>query len=202
MRPFLSTVLGLGLVIGLFTAGGASSAVDETGTIDRFGPVPFELPFTDEPTAPEPLRPIVPPVPDPGVGQSRTEWFGCTPPDTDTVCGPLAETGLERLVPANPTSVEDWRPLVEVFFEERHVEKALRVMGCESRGDPDAKNPRSTASGLFQHLASMWPDRSVGAGFAGIDVFDPIANVGTAAYLVYDGGGWGHWYPSAHCWGR
>lgn len=200
MRTFLSTVLGLGLLVGLFTAGGASSVVDGAVAAVTPTPMPFDLPFT-EPAEPTTTTTVpAPMVPDPGIEQPRTEWFGCAPPERDTVCGPLVETGLERLVPSNPTSVEDWRPLVEHFFEDRHVDKALRVMRCESGGDPNAKNPHSTASGLFQHLGSLWTKRAVQAGFAGADVFDPIANVGAAAWLVYEGGGWGHWYPSAHCW--
>ena len=201
MRPFLSTVLGLALIVGLFTAGGASSVVDGPSTLSRYAPIPFDLPFTDGPTTPQVADPIQSVVPDPAVEETRVAWFGCEPPRSETVCGPLASTGLERLLPTDPSSVEDWRPLVAMFFEDRHVDKALRVMRCESGGNPNAKNPRSTASGLFQHLASMWPDRSVDAGFAGVDVFDPIANVGVAAYLVYEGGGWSHWYPSARCWG-
>ena len=199
MRPFLSTVLGLGLIVGLYTAGGASSVVEDAGVIQPSPPMPFDLPFTSPEVLVRSVE-VVESIPDPALGEPRSEWFGCTPPEAGTVCGPLIETGLERLVPSDPQSVEDWRPLVEHFFEDRHVDKALRVMRCESRGDPDAKNPRSTASGLFQHLASMWAERSVKAGFEGADVFEPIANVGVAAWLVYEGGGWSHWYPSAHCW--
>jgi hypothetical protein len=109
-----------------------------------------------------------------------------------------------RLIPVAPTSAEEWRPLVAEFFEAADVDRALDVMQCESRGDPAAKNPRSTASGLFQHLASHWDGprdgRAAEAGWAGADVFDPVANIAVAAWLVYDGGGWGHWNASGHCW--
>ncbi len=88
--------------------------------------------------------------------------------------------------------VERWRPLVTTFFLPDDVPWAMRVLTCESRGDPDAKNPRSTASGLFQHLASYWPERSVNAGWPGSDVFDPVANVAVAAWLFYSDGP-GHW---------
>lgn len=98
--------------------------------------------------------------------------------------------------PAEP-SVE---ALVFTYFDADDAGRALAVIDCESGGDPDAKNPRSTASGLFQHLASMWPERSVAAGWAGYDVFDPRANVAVAAWLVYEGGGWSHWNASKHCW--
>ena len=88
--------------------------------------------------------------------------------------------------------VERWRPLVESFFLAGDVPWAMRVLACESNGDPDAKNPRSTASGLFQHLASYWPERSVAAGWPRTDVFDPVANVAVAAWLFYIDGP-GHW---------
>jgi hypothetical protein len=103
------------------------------------------------------------------------------------------------LIPVRVGSVSDWRPLVEQFFEPHHVAKALRVIRCESGGDPLAKNPTSSASGLFQHLGSMWRSRSAAAGWAGADVFDPVANVAVAAWLVYDHGGWSHWHPSSGC---
>lgn len=100
-----------------------------------------------------------------------------------------------------PRDVEAWRPLVAAYFGPGEVERALRVIYCESSGDPGAKNPRSSASGLFQHLARFWPERSTDAGRPGADIFDPEANVAVAAWLVYQGGGWSHWNPSRHCWG-
>lgn len=108
---------------------------------------------------------------------------------------------LERLVPLDPQGAEDWRPLISYFFNTSDVDLAVTVVECESRGVPEAKNPRSTASGLFQHLASMWPPRAASAGYAGADVFDPVANTAVAAWLVYEGGGWRHWNASRDCWG-
>ncbi|MGF1668139.1 MAG: S-layer homology domain-containing protein [Acidimicrobiia bacterium] len=106
---------------------------------------------------------------------------------------------VDLSVPAGP-GVEGWRPLVEHFFEAGDVERALAVMACESKGDPDAKNPRSTASGLFQHLASQWGPRAEAIGFPDAGVFDPVANTAAAAWLVYEGGGWSHWNASRGCW--
>lgn len=94
--------------------------------------------------------------------------------------------------------VARWRPLVERFFPEPLIWEALRVMQCESRGTPDAVNPISDASGLFQFLASTWEVASARAGYPGADRFDPEANVASAAWLVADSqdhpnGRWGHW---------
>jgi hypothetical protein len=75
----------------------------------------------------------------------------------------------------------------------------LRVISCESGGDPNAQNPRSGAAGLFQHLPAYWEARAAAAGMSGASIFDPIANVAVSAYLVYTDG-WGHWSASAACW--
>ncbi len=92
--------------------------------------------------------------------------------------------------------VEQWRSLVASYFRAGDVDRALRIMQCESGGDPnimhDFSNPAS-ASGLFQHLGKYWMRRSAAAGFAGASIFDPTANVATAAWLRDQRGGWGHW---------
>ena len=93
-------------------------------------------------------------------------------------------------------AVERWRPIVASYFPEDRVDWALRIIECESHGDPEAKNPRSTASGLFQHLASLWDERTAAAGWDGADVFDPFANIAMAAWL-YETGGPGHWVCKA-----
>ena len=96
--------------------------------------------------------------------------------------------------------------LVDYFFAEADRPWALRVAFCESSAQPgdvssDAVNPSSRASGWFQHLPKFWDERSDAAGFAGVDILDPVANVGVAAWLLYDGGGKRHWDESKGCWG-
>lgn len=90
-----------------------------------------------------------------------------------------------------PAGVEQWRSLVASWFRADEVDRAMRIMSCESGGDPGAYNP-SGASGLFQHLRKYWTSRSTAAGFPGADPFDPVANVATAAWLR-DDMGWGSW---------
>ena len=89
--------------------------------------------------------------------------------------------------------VEQWRSLVAQWFRPEDVDRALRIMACESGGNPNAKNPGSSASGLFQHLGKYWTARSAAAGFTGASIFDPTANVATAAWLRDQRGGWLHW---------
>ncbi len=103
-------------------------------------------------------------------------------------------------VPTGP-GAEGWRLLVSHFFRAEDVDQAVQVIFCESSGDPNAVNKRSSATGLFQHLPRYWLERSAEVPEAGADMFDPVANAAVAAWLVYDGGGWSHWYPSEHCWG-
>lgn len=176
---------------------------------DVSGPNPqIRFPFADALTAEAPPPDSAVTWTDPQLAPPRPDtaietWYDCRPPRHDAVCVDGFDTDevIAAVLRSEPANAEAWRPIVELYFEERHVNRALRVMRCESGGDPSAKNPRSTASGLFQHLGSLWTPRAERAGWAGADVFDPHANIAVAAWLVYEGGGWGHWNPSRHCWG-
>lgn len=213
MRTLISTLTGLSLLTAVFLSGGASLAPEEATPPAPPTVLPIAAPFSHvvEPAAvrdvlrgPRPEAAVVlrsiPENIDPVVGQPLNKWFGCRPPEQGSICI-LRPTGIEALIPPEPIGPEDWRPLVEVFFHAEEVDLALRVMACESRGDRRAKNPTSTASGLFQHLASLWSPRAEAAGWKGADVFDPVANVAVAAWLVHEGGGWRHWNSSRGCWG-
>ena len=89
------------------------------------------------------------------------------------------------------TGVEQWRGLVSAYFLTENVDRALRVMACESGGNPSAKNPRSTASGLYQFLKGWWSGAWGGTGV--FDPFDPEANIRAAAWLSKGGADWSHW---------
>lgn len=114
---------------------------------------------------------------------------------TSSSLPPPPSIGTNPLKPA----VERWRLLVSSYFPAVWVESALRIVQCESLGDPDAYNPYSGASGLFQFLPGTWAVISPKAGFGGASVFDPEANIGTAAWLAsyYQNLGrspWSPWY--------
>lgn len=96
-----------------------------------------------------------------------------------------------------PPVVEQWRSLVAAYFPANRVDEALAILQCESLGDPDAYNPYSGASGLFQFLPSTWASTSPKAGFAGAGAFEPEPNIGTAAWLAgrYQELGQGFWAP-------
>jgi hypothetical protein len=89
--------------------------------------------------------------------------------------------------------------IVRAIFPASAEDQALRVAGCESTGTPYhlyiyAKNPSSTASGLFQLLDTWWAGK--------FDPFNPWANT-RAAYQLWAGSGgsfYRHWAASVGCW--
>ncbi len=123
-----------------------------------------------------------------------------TPPATTTTTTPPSTTTTTAPPAGGTRDVEEWRDLVAQYFDPERVDEALAVIHCESRGDPTAVNPISNASGLFQFVPNTWGWASAEAGWAQASVFDPEANVATAAWLVqvsietnHPGGAWGHW---------
>ena len=95
----------------------------------------------------------------------------------------------------HPPKVERWRPLVAAWFPANRVEEALRILDCESHGNPDAYSPYSGTSGLFQFLPGTWAGAAPSAGWAGASVFEPEANISVAAWLTnrYQELGKGYW---------
>ena len=100
--------------------------------------------------------------------------------------------------------VDRWTPLVEIALESYGIPEELdtfmRVMHCESRGNPLAHNtavydnPKDQASGLMQHMPRWWDERVASAGMPGYSPFDPVANIFASAWLLTTrGGGWAHW---------
>lgn len=101
----------------------------------------------------------------------------------------------QRSAPRPPSTwgagVEPWRGLVAAYFPANEVDRALCIMWHESRGDPSAKNPTSSARGLMQILASLWAPEF---GLAYDDLYDPETNM-WAARKVWDIQGWWGWSP-------
>jgi hypothetical protein len=106
--------------------------------------------------------------------------------------------------------VEQWRPLVNSIFARwgltqqkcgpngclgPHVDDALTIMWCESRGVPFAVNPSSQTTGLFQHRPIYWADRTArvrsnpnSGGMFPTDAtpYDPAHNIEVAALLIWE----------------
>lgn len=106
-----------------------------------------------------------------------------------------------RIPPARRSytgGVEQWRTLVASYFPADQVDTAMRVMACESGGNPLAKNPASSAAGLFQFLQGTW---DWVAGELGLPSYvqggpyEPEAAIQAAAWLSTPapGRGWQHW---------
>lgn len=111
------------------------------------------------------------------------------------------EVDEERYTPSargTRPAVTRWTDLVAAY--DWDVPTALRVIDCESSGDPGAINPYSGAAGLFQLYGwSRLARRLFGDG----RVLIPWVNVATAHALWEDSGerfGF-HWYASRGCWG-
>lgn len=217
MRNLIASLVGLSLLGMLLFAGAAGSRSDQFNQVDL------------NPTAVRRWMADVAAISSPPSSESDAQapsdepsrpW--CDPPFAGTFCGESAlganrlslaaeqatyaeSSGLPRwlylLIPDHPPSVEGWRPLVSYFFKPGDVDRALRVIRCESNGDPLARNRHSSARGLFQQLGRYWPRRVRAAGLLPkADLYDPVANTAVAAWLVYHDGGWSHWATSRSCW--
>lgn len=109
----------------------------------------------------------------------------------------LTDASHSTAWPAVTPAVEQWRPLVELHFRDSDVDRALCLIGYESGGDPDVRNPDSTAAGLFQFLRATWDNVPVditGGSYDSFRVYDPEANVKAAAWLQKRYG-WTQWSP-------
>jgi len=101
---------------------------------------------------------------------------------------PSSSSSVSRSMGSN---VEQWRGLVSVYFPADQVDRALCLMSYESGGNPNAKNPRSTARGLMQVLASLW---APAFGVSYEDLYDPETNLRIASE-IYRSQGWRAWSP-------
>jgi hypothetical protein len=105
---------------------------------------------------------------------------------------------LERVEVASVST-----PVLSALLEPQDVALMHRVRFCESGHDPEAQNPASSAAGWFQVIRGTWE----WARESGVDVppfeegrYDRWHNTTVAAWLLYEGGGIGHWDASRGCW--
>ena len=96
-----------------------------------------------------------------------------------------------------------WKPLVEKYFEQKDVKKALRIIYCESRGKSTAigiNKDKSKDVGLWQFNVNTWawlkPKLKITS-----TRFNAEVSTAVASWLVYNDG-WYHWNSSKHCWGK
>lgn len=78
---------------------------------------------------------------------------------------------------------------------------AIKVAMCESGIRQGVKAKTSSASGIFQFLASTWKSTLARMGLPpNLDVFDGATNIMVGLWLMAQDGIHTHWYPSQHCW--
>jgi len=128
-----------------------------------------------------------------------------TKPKTTTTTTAPPATEWSPQWPADPAGkrdVEAWRPLVTQYWPADRVDCVLGIIRRESRGDPQARNPRYDTRGLLQHMVRYWPGRARGAGFVDenglvADPYNAEANIAAGAYLAnwYDHLGRNWWSP-------
>jgi hypothetical protein len=119
-----------------------------------------------------------------------------------------------------PSAPAEIRQVVESLWGPEY-QRALDVAWCESRFDLQAKNPTSSASGLFQLLAPWTREPGTGrtvwgweftesgeklSAAAGLRISEDDARWtlrnAEVAYEIYRrAGGWKDWSASRNCWG-
>ena len=103
----------------------------------------------------------------------------------------LVEIEVEKTVEvvAIPEGVQE---IIESVFQDK-ANEAKRVVKCESGFNPRALNGSTTASGLFQIMASLH-------GVSRKNLQDPLINT-LIAKKLYDAQGWVPWLASNGCHG-
>lgn len=98
-----------------------------------------------------------------------------------TVLSPLQ---IAVLIAHNGT----WGPGGDQAKVEKFLDTAIAVCLAESGGDTQAKNAKSSASGLWQIMVSAHQDL-----IGDRDIFDPVVNTDVAAKVYNAAGGWSPW---------
>ena len=129
------------------------------------------------------------------------------PPVTEPPWPTDIDYGPTEIDPIPFEYVEEWRPLVAVWFRPEDVDRVLAIIECESSGrwnavGPEIKHLDMRALGLLQHLDGYWLDRAEKAEAAGYhnhgDIWSPTDQMAVGAYLAYrTPQGFGHWVCAA-----
>jgi hypothetical protein len=82
---------------------------------------------------------------------------------------------------------------LSVNYSAKTVQIARAIIEVESEWNPQAKNPHSTAKGLFQFLDGTWEEQCDG------DPLSPADNISCGLALIEKGETW-RWGSSYHAW--
>lgn len=103
-----------------------------------------------------------------------------------------AQADPDRYVPTSRGALRGWHAdLVAEHFPPEQVPTALRVMACESKGDPGATGTLGER-GLFQIRPELWQYLADLLFWPGASLYDPEVNVATAA-AIWKVLGWSAW---------
>lgn len=117
-------------------------------------------------------------------------------PGEEIVLETISSTPEEENIPQGQNTMDDWT--IEDIIEEEgsragldqgEIARLKRIAWCESTYDPEAVNPSSSASGLFQILYQTWISNT---DYSWEDRFDPVINT-RAAIEIYQEHGFNQW---------
>lgn len=97
---------------------------------------------------------------------------------------------IQTAPPPPITGVEQWREMVDYYWDGTDVNRMLKIMDCESGGDPWAWNKSTDVRGLFQVRYPLWSKLWPG------NYFDPWTNA-AIAYQVWLEQGYRAWQCSS-----
>ncbi len=190
------------------------SCTTETLSVSEGSPttqaqVPAGSPSTTTDSASTPTGPpaLVPLIVDGGSPHGRVRPEPDPPSTYPPVTEPPWPTGIDygptHIDAIQASFVEEWRPLVSVWFRSEHVDRVLAIIECESSGrwnaiGPEIKHLDMVALGLLQHLDGYWLDRAEKAEAAGYhnhgDIWSPTDQMAVSAWLAYQTPqGFSHW---------
>lgn len=183
-----------------------------TGNPEQIGTLKFDLPVSGTPNDPNPssasststqqmgsLGNIITNNSGGQSGQGGTAGTSTYKPN-NVIGKPGDSNGVKQVFVGgmgySPTlypAVEQWRPIVEKYFEPDKVDMALAIITRESKGSPTAVNPTSGCAGLFQHHPTYWDGRADAIGCKGAPATDPEVNIAAAALIAKKGQTWTPW---------
>lgn len=91
-------------------------------------------------------------------------------------------------------SVLTVRDIIDNYFEPIDVDRAIRLCWCLSSFNSRSFDPISGDAGLFKIPVDRWEELTRQVRLVGAEIFDPVASVKVAAWLVYeDELSWANW---------